>query len=141
MPNLHHLQRFIDAQAPIYEQVLQELRSGSKRSHWMWFVFPQLKGLGHSAMANHFGIASRSEATAYLQHPILGSRLRECTRLVTLVEGKTIGEIFGYPDDLKFHSSMTLFSQVATDPQLFMDALNKYFAGELDAATMRLLGS
>jgi uncharacterized protein (DUF1810 family) len=104
------LQRFLDGQMPIYAQVLAELRRGQKQSHWMWFVFPQLSGLGHSAMAQHFAIASREEAVAYLGHPLLGSRLKECTALVRAVEGRAIREILGSPDDLKFHSSMTLFT-------------------------------
>ena len=102
----------------------------------MWFVFPQLRGLGFSAMANRYAIASRAEAAAYLDHPVLGPRLRQCTRLVTEVEGRTIGEIFGPPDDLKFRSSMTLFAQAASDNGVFIDALRKYFAGALDPTTL-----
>src|SRR5450631_1369237 len=111
------LQRFVNAKNPIYSQVCAELRAGQKESHWMWFIFPQLRGLGHSATATAFGIASRQEAAAYLDHAVLGPRLRECTRLVNLVEGREIGQIFGYPDDLKFRSSMTLFASVASDNQ------------------------
>ena len=109
-------------------------------SHWMWFIFPQMRGLGHSATANKFGIGSRDEATAYLDHPVLGSRLRECTLLANRIKGRIIEEIFGYPDDLKFHSSMTLFAKVASDDQLFNSALEKYFAGERDTVTLKLLG-
>lgn len=134
------LQRFVDAQAPVYEQVGRELRAGQKRSHWMWFVFPQLKGLGHSPMAQRFGITSRAEAEAYLQHPVLGSRLRECTQWVMQVDGRGIDNIFGYPDDLKFHSSMTLFAEVSVDSQLFAEALNKFFAGKPDSRTLAELG-
>lgn len=139
MNDLYNLQRFVDAQAPVFEQVCKELRAGQKRSHWMWFVFPQLKGLGHSSMARHFGIDSRDEALAYLQHPLLGPRLRDCTQLVLLIDNQTINDIFGYPDDLKFHSSMTLFAAVAANEQVFANALNKYFAGQPDSATLALL--
>ena len=110
MNDPYDLQRFVDAQDPAFEQVCAELHAGRKRSHWMWFIFPQLKGLGHSETARKFAISSRQEAEAYLQHPILGPRLRRCTQLVTEVEGRSIEQIFGYPDDLKFHSSMTLFA-------------------------------
>ena len=135
----HHLERFVDAQNPVYTQVCAELRAGRKRSHWMWFVFPQIKGLGHSAMANKFAIASRAEAQTYLAHPVLGSRLRECTTLVNRIEGQRIEDIFGYPDDLKFHSSMTLFAEVGEDSAVFCQALQKYFAGKKDAATLEWL--
>lgn len=130
------LDRFVTAQNPVYEEVLAELRDGRKRGHWMWFIFPQLRGLGHSQMAAAFGIASRQEAEAYLNHPVLGTRLRECTRLVNLVEQRSITEILGYPDDLKFRSSMTLFDRVASGNQLFNAALEKYFAGERDPLTL-----
>ncbi len=110
MSDPHDLQRFVDAQNPVFDQVLSELQAGHKRSHWMWFIFPQIRGLGASPMANRYAISSIAEARAYLGHPILGPRLRECTRLVTEIEGRTIAEIFGYPDDLKFRSSMTLFA-------------------------------
>ena len=133
------LQRFVNAQNPVYERVCAELRAGQKESHWMWFIFPQLRGLGHSALANAFGIASRQEAEAYLDHAVLGPRLRECTRLVNLVEGRSIRQILGYPDDLKFRSSMTLFASVASDDQVFHDALHKYFGGEPDQLTLERL--
>ena len=132
----HDLQRFVDAQNPVFAQVCAELRRGRKTGHWMWFVFPQLRGLGFSAMANRYAIASRAEAAAYLDHPVLGPRLRLCTRLVTEVQGRTIGEIFGHPDDLKFRSSMTLFAQAGSDNGVFIDALQKYFAGVFDQATL-----
>ena len=130
------LERFVEAQEPVIEQVLGELRTGRKTSHWMWFVFPQIRGLGHSPTAQHFAIATRAEAEAYLRHPILGPRLRECTRLVNAIEGRSIEEIFGYPDYLKFRSSMTLFANVTADNQVFVDALNKYFGGEQDPLTI-----
>jgi uncharacterized protein (DUF1810 family) len=135
----YHLQRFIEAQNPVYPQVCAELRSGQKQSHWMWFIFPQLRGLGHSQMAIKFGIASREEAEAYLQHPLLGPRLTECTRLVTEVEGRSIHEILGSPDDLKFRSSMTLFASVTSDNDIFTAALQKYFGGEFDRLTLETL--
>lgn len=103
MKDPHNLKRFLEAQNPLYPRVKAELRSGQKTGHWMWFIFPQLRGLGRSPVANEYGISSREEALAYLQHPILGERLRECTRLVHSVEGRSVNEIFGYPDDLKFH--------------------------------------
>ena len=136
MTDPHNLQRFVEAQNPVYEQVCTELRRGQKNSHWMWFVFPQLRGLGHSEMANKFGIASRQEAEAYLEHSILGARLRECTQLVNHVQNRSIAQIFGYPDNLKFWSSMTLFASVTSDDQLFSDTLKKYFGGELDQLTV-----
>jgi len=138
-----NLERFVSAQAAVYEQVFEELRAGEKRTHWIWFIFPQMKGLGHSPQANHFGIGSLEEAVAYLRHPLLGPRLAQCTRLVTLVEGRTIREILGSPDDLKFRSSMTLFARAAShaaiDPTDFNDALKKYFGGEADSLTLDLL--
>ena len=130
------LQRFLDAQAPVIDAVRSELRAGRKRSHWMWFVFPQIQGLGISAMSRRFAISSRDEATAFLRHPILGARLRECTLLVNQVEGRTAYEIFGDPDCSKFHSSMTLFSD---GDVLFQDALRKYFDGVPDQATLAKL--
>jgi uncharacterized protein (DUF1810 family) len=134
-----NLQRFVDAQDPVYSQVCRELSAGQKDSHWIWFIFPQLRGLGQSAMANAFGIGSRLEAEAYLAHPILGPRLRECTEMVNLVKGRSIQQIFGYPDDLKFGSSMTLFASVAPDNQIFVDALQKYCGGKPDPLTLRSL--
>ena len=133
------LQRFVSAQNPVFEQVCSELRQGRKESHWMWFVFPQLQGLGHSGMANKFGISSRDEAEAYLGHSILGPRLKECTRLVNLVEGRSIDQIFGYPDNLKFRSSMTLFSCLGPDTEVFVTALQKYFGGQPDRLTLERL--
>lgn len=135
------LQRFVDAQEPVYGDVVDELRAGRKRSHWMWFVFPQLRGLGGSAMAARFGIASLDEAGAYLRHELLGPRLRECARLVTAVQGRSIGQIFGSPDDLKLCSSMTLFALAAEDNQDFVAVLDKYYDGRYDELTLdRLTG-
>jgi uncharacterized protein (DUF1810 family) len=133
------LQRFVNAQNPVFKQVCSELRRGRKQGHWMWFVFPQLEGLGHSWMAKKFGISSRDEAEAYLEHSILGPRLKECTRLVNLVEGRSIEQIFGYPDNLKFRSSMTLFSCVGSDDGAFATALQKYFGGQPDRLTLERL--
>ena len=132
------LQRFVDAQARVIDRVRAELKAGVKKSHWMWFVFPQVKGLGHSETARRYAIHSRDEARAFLAHPVLGSRLRECTRLVLATNGKAIGDIFGPPDDLKFHSSMTLFAHATSEP-LFRDVLAKYFAGEEDPETVKRL--
>jgi uncharacterized protein (DUF1810 family) len=133
------LQRFVDAQAAVFEQVCSELRAGRKRSHWMWFIFPQIKGLGSSPMAMRFAISSLAEARAYLDHAVLGPRLRECCEIVVRVAGRSVDEIFGYPDDLKFHSSITLFAKAAVENRVFLDALEKYFGGELDRATVERL--
>ena len=131
------LQRFVDAQAAVFEQVCSELRAGRKRSHWMWFIFPQIRGLGRSPMAERFAIGSLEEARAYLTHSVLGARLRECAALVNAIEGRSAGEIFGSPDDLKFHSSMTLFGRAEQGGGVFREALGKYFAGKLDAGTVQ----
>ena len=136
MADPYNLQRFVDAQNPVYDRVCSELREGRKRSHWMWFVFPQIEGLGSSPLARQFAISSLAEAGAYLAHPILGPRLAECTRLVNRIEGRSVEQIFGYPDDLKFRSSMTLFARAAPDDQVFVAALQKYFRGEPDPATL-----
>jgi uncharacterized protein (DUF1810 family) len=140
MSDPFHLQRFVDAQNPIYDSVCAELRNGRKQTHWMWFIFPQIRGLGSSPMADRFGISTLNEAEAYLNHPVLGPRLIECTCLVNLVEGRPIENIFGYPDNLKFRSSMTLFQIAAPDNQVFRDALQKYFGGEPDARTRDIIG-
>jgi uncharacterized protein (DUF1810 family) len=134
-----HLQRFVDAQDLVFDQVCSELRRGRKTSHWMWFIFPQIRGLGHSEMAVEYAISSRQEAEAYLKHPLLGTRLRECVQLVNRVEGRSVEQIFDYPDHLKFHSSITLFATATTDNQIFKDALEKYFGGKLDPLTMERL--
>ena len=133
------LERFVKAQDGVYERVCAELRAGRKQTHWMWFIFPQIRGLGSSSMAVRFGIASLAEARAYLEHAVLGPRLRECAGIVCGVEGKTASEIFGYPDDLKFHSSMTLFAKAAEANEMdevFGEALEKYFDGEMDGGTL-----
>jgi len=136
----HDLQRFVDAQDSAIEQVYKELREGRKRGHWMWFVFPQLRGLGHSDMAIKFGISSLQEAVAYLKHAVLGPRLRTCSQFVILVEGRSIEQIFGYPDYLKFRSSMTLFARATSENQVFNNALQRYFVGECDSLTIERLG-
>jgi len=133
------LQRFVDAQDRVYDTVLAELRNGAKRSHWIWFVFPQLRGLGRSATAQHYGISSLEEARAYLAHPVLGPRLRDCTRLVAETDGRSVDEIFGWPDNLKVRSSMTLFSHATDDNGDFRAVLDKFYAGEDDPATVELL--
>ncbi len=139
MPKLYDLDRFVAAQAPIYARVCDELRAGRKASHWMWFIFPQIAGLGVSATARKFAIATRAEAAAYVRHPMLGPRLMECTQLVNRIEGRSAFEIFGTPDDLKFRSSMTLFAKAASDNAVFRQALDKYFAGEPDRRTLERL--
>jgi len=138
MTDPFRLQRFVDAQQGVYAQVCAELAAGCKRSHWMWFVFPQLQGLGRSATAQHYGIASKAEAQAYWAHPLLGPRLKQCTDLVLAVDGRSAQQIFGPPDDLKFRSSMTLFAQATGEP-VFTRALQKYFDGEADPRTIELL--
>ncbi len=133
------LQRFVDAQARVYDSVVAELRSGRKRSHWIWFIFPQLAGLGRSPTAQRFGIGSLAEARAYLRHDVLGPRLRECARLVNEIDGRSIEAIFGWPDDLKVRSSVTLFARATDDNDVFRAVLDKYYGGEEDAATVDLL--
>jgi uncharacterized protein (DUF1810 family) len=133
------LLRFVTAQDLVYEQVCEELRSGRKRSHWMWFVFPQIAGLGHSSMAQYFAISGRAEAKAFSEHPVLGARIRECIGLVNAIEGKTAHDIFGSPDDIKFRSSMTLFALCSGDPSVFQAALDKYFDSEMDGLTLSRL--
>ena len=137
--NSDDLNRFVEAQNPVYAQVCAELAAGAKRSHWMWFVFPQLRGLGHSAMAVHYGLASAAEARSYWQHPLLGARLKECTQLVLAVQRKSALEIFGTPDDMKFRSCMTLFAHSAAGEPVFLGALARYFAGKPDERTLALL--
>jgi uncharacterized protein (DUF1810 family) len=137
------LTRFTQAQQHVYERVVAELTAGRKSTHWMWFIFPQLRGLGSSATAQRFGITSLAEARAYLAHPVLGARLRECTQLTNAIDGRSIDEIFGYPDDLKCRSSMTLFRHAASDGSSdaapFSLALGKFFQGEEDSRTRELL--
>lgn len=135
----YRLQRFIDAQRPVFDQAMAELQAGRKRSHWMWFIFPQLEGLGHSAMAQQYAITGLDEAQAYLRHPLLGQRLRDCTHAVNNVKGHSVKDIFGYPDHMKFRSSMTLFAATGQDP-VFQQALNQYFDGAGDPLTVERLG-
>jgi uncharacterized protein (DUF1810 family) len=133
------LERFVAAQNPVYSQVVEELRGGHKRTHWMWFIFPQIAGLGSSPMSEKYAIKSSDEAAAYLAHPVLGQRLRECTQLVVLHDDKLIGQIFDNPDDRKFHSCMTLFADVAPDEAMFQACLNQFFHGEADPGTLARL--
>ena len=141
-PDPYDLERFVAAQEPVYAHACAELAAGHKQSHWMWFIFPQLQGLGASPMAQRYAIGSLEEARAYLSHPLLGERLRRCTELVNRVEGRTAQQIFGYPDYLKFRSSMTLFARAAADrAEPFSAALEKFFAGEEDPLTRELLAA
>jgi uncharacterized protein (DUF1810 family) len=133
------LQRFVDAQARVYPDVLDELRAGRKRSHWIWFIFPQVGGLGSSPTAARYAISSLDEARAYLRHHVLGPRLHECTRLVNAVQGRSIGEIFGSPDDMKVRSSMTLFARATQDNEDFVKLLARYYGGEEDPLTWKRL--
>jgi uncharacterized protein (DUF1810 family) len=139
MTDDYNLQRFLDAQEGVYHTVLAELRAGRKSSHWIWFIFPQIAGLGRSGTAQQFSIASLDEAKAYLQHPVLGPRLRACTQLVLDVNGRSAEEVFSYPDNLKFRSCMTLFLTAATDNTIFNNALLKYFDGKPDQLTLGIL--
>jgi uncharacterized protein (DUF1810 family) len=134
-----HLERFLRAQQPVYERVLAELQAGEKMSHWMWFIFPQIRGLGRSPVSIEFAISGREEALAYLQHPVLGPRLKDCTRLVLLAEARSALEIFGSPDDMKFRSCMTLFAKVSSEADVFERALRKYFNGVPDKLTLDCL--
>jgi uncharacterized protein (DUF1810 family) len=137
----HDLNRFVEAQRSAYERAVAELRSGRKRSHWMWYVFPQLAGLGRSATSRHYAIADADEAKAYLEHPVLGPRLVECATAVLGIEGSSAYEIFGSPDDLKLHSCATLFARVSQPGSVFVEVLAKYFGGREDGETVRLLAS
>jgi len=134
------LQRFVVAQAPLYTQVSAELAAGAKASHWMWFIFPQLRGLGRSSTARHYGIVSLAEAQAYAMHPLLGARLRQCCDVLMAVQGRTALQIFGPIDALKLRSCLTLFERAAPDEPLFGRLLNRFYGGERDAATLQLLG-
>ena len=133
------LERYIKAQAPVYARALAELKRGEKQSHWMWYIFPQIAGLGRSSISQTYAIQSLEEAQEYLAHPVLGARMRECCRVLLALEGKTAHEIFHSPDDLKFRSSLTLFARAAPDESLFDDLLVKYFESEEDPATLELL--
>ena len=135
----HNLHRFVEAQDSVIDTVKKELRSGRKRTHWMWFVFPQIAGLGRSQMSQRYAIDSREEAEAYLDHPVLGPRLRECTEIVNGLDGRSANDVFGSPDDQKFRSSMTLFDAVAADPAPFRTALQLYYDGAPDRKTLQLL--
>ena len=135
----YNLQRFVDAQDPVFAQVCAELRAGRKSSHWVWFIFPQLQGLGHSSTAKYYAISGLEEAKAYLSHPILGPRVIDCCRLATGIQGRSIEEILGQLDSLKFRSSLTLFAHAASANQPFKAALEKYFEGKPDPITMDLL--
>lgn len=139
MKDLYNLQRFVEAQDPVFDDVCAQLRAGRKTSHWMWFIFPQIQGLGSSGTARVFAISSLDEARAYLQHPVLGDRIRKCTSLVLLARGVSAEQIFGYPDYLKFRSSMTLFAQAAADNQVFLEALETFFPGKPDPLTLKIL--
>jgi uncharacterized protein (DUF1810 family) len=136
----HNLNRFVEAQVGVYEQALAEIKCGRKRSHWMWFIFPQIVGLGFTSTSKHYAIKTLAEAEAYLLHPVLGPRLVECVQAVLAVEGCSAREIFGSPDDLKLRSCATLFAAVPPHGSVFKRLLDKYFGGERDTATMRLLG-
>ncbi|MBV8851465.1 MAG: DUF1810 domain-containing protein [Methylobacteriaceae bacterium] len=135
----YDLQRFVRAQDADFESARDELRRSKKTSHWMWYIFPQIEGLGHSATSQKYAIKSRKEALAYLAHPVLGHRLKECTDIVNALSGASIHQIFGSPDDMKFRSSMTLFRAVSPDDRMFEAALTKYFAGEADTSTLDLM--
>jgi len=137
----HDLARFLAAQEEVFDTALAELRRGCKESHWMWFIFPQIAGLGSSPMAVHYAVKSTQEAADYLRHPTLGPRLRECAAALLAVEGRTAGEIMGTPDDLKLRSSMTLFARAEGSSPVFQQVLDKYFGGEPDPRTLALLGS
>lgn len=132
----YHLERFVEAQAPAFRQITSELRAGRKTSHWMWFIFPQIRGLGRSPTSMEYAISGLDEARAYLAHPVLGPRLKECTQLVLRVENRALEQIFGSPDDMKFRSCMTLFAQVSPDDDIFLRALQKYFRGVPDRLTL-----
>jgi uncharacterized protein (DUF1810 family) len=137
----YDLQRFVEAQERTYAQAVDELSDGRKASHWMWFVFPQLRGLGHSPVAMRYAITSLDEARAYLAHPVLGPRLQQCVRLALRIEGQSANDIFGSPDDLKFRSCLSLFAQAAPGPSIFDETLRKYFDGVPDSRTLQLLGA
>ena len=143
--DFYNLQRFIDAQESTYEAARREMSAGQKRSHWMWFIFPQIQGLGSSPTAQRYAIANLEEGAAYLRHPLLGKRLENCTELVNAIRGCSVADIFGYPDDLKFHSSVTLFARVAEEfgieAPVFKEALVRHFADRMDAGTLRQLGA
>ncbi len=141
MDDPYNLQRFVQAQAPVFEQVLNELRNGRKHTHWMWFVFPQITGLGRSEMARRYAITGIAEARAYLEHPVLGPRLEHCAKLIEPQLQRTARHIFGAPDDLKLQSSMTLFALAAPERPIFQEVLDSFFDGSLDRLTLAKLDS
>ncbi len=141
MGDAFNLQRFVEAQEPVWPAVCAELHDGRKRTHWMWFVFPQLAGLGHSAMAQRYAIRSSGEARAYLAHPVLGARLLECVGLLNAITGRSAQAILGSPDDLKFHSCLTLFAHAAPEAEVFKTALAKYFGAQPDVQTVSRLAA
>jgi len=141
MKDVYNLQRFIEAQEGVYEGACAELRRGRKTSHWMWFIFPQLRGLGSSSMAEYYGITSLAEAKSYLEHPLLGERLMKCSRIVTSIEGRSLREIFGSPDDMKFKSSMTLFAHAAAENSIFIEAISKFCDGKFDPLTLKAVSA
>ena len=134
-----NLNRFTEAQETVYPQVLRELKNGKKTSHWMWFMFPQIEGLGYSATARYYSIKGITEASEYMAHPILGARLLECSNIILELEGKTADDIFGYPDNIKLKSSMTLFNSVTPERNVFANVLRKYFSGKQDEQTLSIL--
>lgn len=133
------LERFIQAQETVYQQALKELKNGKKKSHWIWYIFPQLEGLGHSATSKHYGIKSLEEAKEYLRHPVLGPRLLECCEAILAVKGRTAEDIFDFPDDMKLRSSMTLFASISPPDNMFLRVLQKYFDGGQDPKTIEIL--
>jgi uncharacterized protein (DUF1810 family) len=135
----YNLERFVEAQSGVYEAATAELRHGMKTGHWMWFIFPQIAGLGLSTMSQRYAIGSRDEAAAYLEHPVLGPRLRDICRVLNEVEGRSARQIFGAPDDMKLRSSMTLFAHATKDNAVFLETLSKYFGGEFDGRTLELM--
>ena len=136
---VYDLERFVSAQEPVFVTALTELRAGKKQTHWMWFVFPQLHGFGRSPLAQHYGINSLGEATAYIEHPVLGPRLKQCVEAVLALQGRSLRQIFGSPDDTKFRSSMTLFALAAGEDSVFQEALNRYTKGAMDQMTVDLV--
>ena len=137
----YDLERFVQAQESIYSQALSELKNGHKRSHWMWFIFPQIDGLGSSQTARRYAIKSVQEARAYLDHPVLGDRLVECADTVARINGRTVSQIFGFPDDIKLRSSMTLFEHISEPDSVFTEVLNKFFNGNRDERTLEILAA
>jgi uncharacterized protein (DUF1810 family) len=136
----YSLQRFVSAQNDEIERVFSELRAGRKNSHWMWYIFPQIAGLGESTMSRKFAISSLAEAEAYLAHPLLGTRIRKCSELANKIKGRSVDQIFEYPDHYKFRSSMTLFAHATSENEVFLEAIRKYFDGKFDPTTIKKLG-